>query len=123
MSVYPKFKTKEAVWNKFNINTYGEEQKAPIKSTIKPKKSVIRFSEKKRLDALKGILGACRPLLRDLPVKEICARSGLSTTTVYHLMASKVSLNMRYGTVQRFACAAGLEIVWQNSEFDLKLVD
>jgi hypothetical protein len=128
MSLYPKFKTKEDVWNKFNVDAYRKEEKAPIKSTIKPKKSVLRLTQKKRLAALKEIILACQPLLRDYDAKEISNKSGLSLSTVYKLLSSRkglsgLSLAIRFGTVQAFAAAAGLEILWKGSEFDLRIVE
>lgn len=61
-------------------------------------------------------------LLQDNDYKEICNLTGLSITTVRRLYQGQYTLNVRYGTIQALAIAAGLEIVTNPYKISVRLI-
>ena len=78
---------------------------------------------KTALDAqLRDAVMQCWILLAEYDFKECCNLTGLSISTIHRLYSGEYTCNVRFGTIQALATAAGLEIVFASSDVSLKFV-
>lgn len=82
-----------------------------------------KMSWSARLKELRTIIRMCFVLIDETDYKEIANRTHLSISTLHRIQSDKLTLNVRFGTIQALCCAAGVKLEARECGYNLVLSD
>lgn len=83
----------------------------------------MTMTRKQRLAELRAFVRICFTAINEPDLKEVSNHTLLSVSTLKRIQTRKLSLNVRFGTIQALGLAAGLKLEWTETGCKMNLVD